>query len=147
VAAQTGSSNLKQYLRGISEAQLAAWMQEETLTASGVNTLYKRFIKRLGPGATQGYIFSILKFPLAEAARATVRADLYSNWHCAQYGSNRLDLADDMLHVLQAMYCDVYLTEEKNQLKYAPLLLTPRTRVAIYLDRTKRIDEWILSLV
>jgi hypothetical protein len=123
------------------------WMPEETLTASGVSTLYKRFIKQIGPGATPEYVSNLLRFPLADACRGTVHADLYSNWKCARDGSNRVDLYDDMLHVLQAMYCDLYITEEKNQLRYASLLLTPRTRVEVYSDRKMPIDQWLLGLI
>lgn len=58
-----------------------------------------------------------------------------------------MDLYDDMLHVLQAMYCDLYVTEEKNQLRYASLLLNPRTRVEVYPDRRTPIDQWFLGLI
>jgi hypothetical protein len=137
--------DLSQYLRGIPESGLATWMQSETLTASGVSTLYRRFVQRIGPGPTPEYILQLLRFPLAEAARASVRADLYFNWHCAMHGSNRLDLLDDMLHVLQAIYCDLYITEEKKQSRYAPLLLTSRTGFAVYPDRNIAVDKWLLN--
>jgi hypothetical protein len=38
----------------------------------------------------------------------------YYNWRCARHGSNRPDLIDDMFHVLNATYCDVYVSKEKN---------------------------------
>lgn len=141
------SEKLREYLRAISEDELATWMPKETLTTSGVNTLYQRFLLQAGPSRTPQYIRGLLSFPLADASRGTVSADLYSNWKCAKDGSNRLDLSDDMLHVLQAMYCDLYVTEESNQLRYSPLLLTSRTRVEIYRDRRVPIDHWLLSLV
>jgi len=141
------NEKLREYLEAISEDDLATWMPKETLTASGVSTLYKRFLLRAGPSRTPQYVHGLLSFPLADASRGTVHADLYSNWKCAKDRSNRLDLADDMLHVLQAMYCDLYITEETKQLHYAPLLLTSRTRVEIYGDRSVPIDEWLLSLV
>lgn len=135
---------LKQHLQAIPELKLAEWMQEETF-ASGVGLLYRRLVKQLGSRFTPEYALGLLRFPLGDAARGTVRADLYSNWHCANYGSNRRDLVDDMLHVLQGMYCDLYVTEEKKQSKYAPLLLTPKTRVAIYPDRSIPIDQWLIG--
>lgn len=141
------SEKLREYLRAISEDELATWIPKETLTTSGVSTLYQRFLLRAGPSRTPQYVHHLLSFPLADASRGTVHADLYSNWKCAKDGSNRLDLADDMLHALQAMYCDLYVTEESNQLRYAPLLLTSRTRVEIYRDRSVPIDQWLLSLV
>ena len=42
---------------------------------------------------------------------------------------------------------NLYVTEESNQLRYAPLLLTSRTRVEIYRDRSVPIDQWLLSIV
>jgi hypothetical protein len=140
-----GREALKQHLQTISELKLGEWMQEETLTAFGVNLLHRHLVNNLGPRFTLGYAHGLLSFALADAARGTVRADLYSNWHCANYGSNRRDLVDDMLHVLQAMYCDLYVTEEKKQSQYAALLLTPKTRVAIYPDRKIPVGQWLLG--
>lgn len=137
--------DLKQYLQRIPEGDLARWMQNETFTSSGVSTLYRRFVQRIGPGPTPQYILALLRFPLAQAARGSVRADLYYNWHCAKHGTNRLDLLDGMLHVLQAIYCDLYVTEEKKQSRYAPLLLTPRTGFAVYPDRSITVDQWLLN--
>lgn len=134
-------------LKAIAEVDLAEWMRKETITPVGAGTLYKKFIKRLGPGPTPEYVLDLLKFPMAEAARASVRTDLYYNWHCAQYGDIRLDLTDDLLHLVQAVYCNLYVSEDKSQARYSPLILTPGTRIEIYPDRKIPIAQWILSLV
>jgi hypothetical protein len=138
---------LKHDLKNVERDGLAEWMQEETFTPEGVNTLHKKFIKRLGPGATPEYILHLLKFPPAQAGRASIRGDLYYNWHCAQYDGIRLDLLDDILHLLQSVYCDLYISEDKSQDLYGPLILTPRTRIEIYRDRKVPIDEWLLSIL
>ena len=138
---------LKQDLKNIEQNGLAEWMQKETFTAEGVNTLFKKFIKRLGPGATPEYIVGLLRFPAAQAARASVRGDLYYNWHCAKHGGIRLDLLDDILHLLQPIYCDLYISEDKSQGHYGPIILTPRTRAEIYRDRKIPILKWILGLL
>src|SRR5205823_5964432 len=52
---------------------------------------------------------------------------------------------DDMLHVLQATYCDIYATAESKQSEYLSLLLD-RTRVAIY-DRQTPIGRWLETLL
>ena len=72
------------------------------------------------------------------------RADLYYNWRCAHRGSNRPDLIDNMFHVLNATYCDVYVSKEKNQLEYVGLLLSRATRVEIY-DGSP-VDTWLREL-
>lgn len=106
------SDELRNYLKAISERDLAGWMPGEVLTDSGTSLLYRRFVKKIRQVPVD-YIHDLLRFQLAEASRATVRADLYYNWHCAKHGAIRLDLLDDLLHVLQTMYCDLYVTEEK----------------------------------
>jgi hypothetical protein len=134
-------------LKVIAEMDLADWMRKETITPEGANTLYKKFIKRLGPGPTPENVLNLLKLPMAEAARASVRADLYYNWHCAQYGGLRLDLTDDLLHLVQAVYCNLYLSEDKSQARYGPRILTPRTHIEIYPDRKIPIEQWIVSVL
>jgi hypothetical protein len=52
---------------------------------------------------------------------------------------------DDMLHVLQAIYCHFYVTEESKQTQYASLLLTPAMRVAIY-DHNSTVGAWLEGL-
>jgi hypothetical protein len=61
-------------------------------------------------------------------------------------GSNPADLVDDMLHVLQAIYSDFDVTGEGKLTEYASLLLSPRTKVAIY-DLKTPIDQWLLILL
>jgi hypothetical protein len=78
------SEKLREYLRAISEDELATSMPKETLTTSCVSTLYQRFLLRAGPSRTPQYVYGLLSFPLADASRGTVHADLYSNWKCAK---------------------------------------------------------------
>ena len=51
-----------------------------------------------------------------------------------------------MLHVLQAIYSDFDVTGEGKLTEYASLLLSPRTKVAIY-DLKTPIDQWLLILL
>ena len=88
----------------------------------------------------------LLNVPAKRFARGVVRADLYYNWRCAKRDSVPKDLIDDMYHVLNAVYCDVYATAEKGQAEYAHLLLTSNTKVAVYTGAMP-VDQWIESLV
>lgn len=45
-----------------------------------------------------------------------------------------------MFHVLNATYCDVYVSKEKNQIEYSGLLLIGGTKVEIY-DGSP-VDKW-----
>jgi hypothetical protein len=47
--------------------------------------------------------------------------------------------------VLNAAYCDVYATKEPGQQNYAELLLTSRTKVAIYKGQSS-LDRWLADL-
>jgi hypothetical protein len=138
--------DLAAYLQTIAQPQLADWMSTESRTIFGANAFLHRFSKLITPVLTQEFVLALLGCPAAEMVRASVRTDLYSNWHEAHHGANRAGLYDDMLHVLQALYCDFYITEDKKQSAYAPLLLTPATHFESYRDRTTPIDQWILGL-
>jgi hypothetical protein len=140
-----GRGELKRKLKALSESQLAQWLVLQALAPSGAEILYAHLERMFGPGPAHDYAPGVLLSPVGNAARGLVRADLYYNWRCANRDSNPKDLMDDMLHVLQSIYCDVYATEERNHSEYASFLLTPRTRVAIY-DRQTPVDHWLESL-
>ena len=139
--------DLAAYLLKIPHAELADWMSTESRTIFGANAFLYRFSKMIGTGLTQEFVLALLGCPQGETVRASVRADLYSNWHEAHHSANRASLYDDILHVLQALYCDFYITEDKRQSAYAKLLLTPSTNFDIYRDRNIPIDQWILGLL
>lgn len=139
-----GRQDMKRRLNTIPETDLPQWLQTETV-ASGGPILASHLVRQFGPGPTSQYASKLLASPVANVSRSIVRADLYSNWRCANRDSNPRDLIDDMLHVLQAVYCDIYVTAEPKQLDYGSLLLTPNTKVAIY-DGKKPIDQWLLSV-
>jgi hypothetical protein len=123
------------------------WLDEQILSLAGQRILAGH-IMRIYPDAPPGKVFSyagaLLANPRFRFARGVVRADPYYNWRCAHRGSNRPDLIDDMFHVLNATYCDVYVSKEKNQLEYAGLLLSRATRVEIY--GGSPVDTWLEKL-
>ena len=88
---------------------------------------------------------ALLTSPVGRAARGLVRSDLYYNWRCANRDSNPKDLIDDMYHVLNSVYCDVYTSQEEGQEEYAGLLLTANTKVAIH-DGQTSVDRWLCGL-
>jgi hypothetical protein len=137
---------LRQKLRSVQQSDLPTWLQSETMSPFGVEILYQELKHRLGDGPTRSYAKAVLRSPAAHASRGLVRANLYSNWRAANRGSNPPDLLDDVLHVLQAIYCDIYATGEGKQVEYASLLLTPGSKVAIYHQSTP-IDQWLVSRV
>jgi hypothetical protein len=140
-------SEMKQKLMAISPSAFPGWLHEQALSLDGQRILTSH-IMRIYPDAPPGDVFgharALLANPRFRFARGVVRADLYYNCRCAQRGSNRPDLIDDMFHVLNVTYCDIYVAKEKNQVEYAGLLLTPNTRVEIY-DGTP-LGPWLEQL-
>jgi hypothetical protein len=136
---------VKEKLQKLPESKLSEWLTLVTTARAGGEALCSHLERMFAPAPTIDDALALLRAPVARAARALVRADLYSNWRCANRNSNPFDLMDDMLHVLQATYSDVYVTAEKKQSDYASLLLDHRTRVAIYDGRTP-VDLWLEGL-
>ena len=140
---------VKDRLRQIASAQLEGWLRAEVLSDRGtallVRQLLRMYVEGLDDPTAARLAHLLLRAPLGIAARGLVTAELYSNWRCAYRNSLRSDVIDDMYHVLNAGYCTVYATAEAGQAEYAALLLSSRTRVAIYDDRSP-LDNWLLTL-
>jgi hypothetical protein len=142
-----GRPELKEYLLKVAESDLPNWLPAETMTPSGVAIISSHLRRIMGPPPPPpGWALAFLQAAVSVASKGAVRADLYYNWRAANRGSNPADLMDDMLHVLQAIYCGLYVTEESKQSQYAHLLLTPATRVEIY-DHAQTVSKWLESLL
>lgn len=143
-----GRPDMKGELKKVGEGDLYRWLQTETLTPTGVEILTAH-IERVCNGIPRieaaKFAGDLLVSASGRLARGIVRADLYYNWRCANRNSNPKDLIVDTYHVINSIYCDVYATGEGKQAKYAGLLLTRGTRVAVY-DGTIPIDRWLLEL-
>jgi hypothetical protein len=140
--------DIKAGLKSISEENLHGWLQQTTLANAGKLAL-THHIHRIIPGIpierAAELALILLAPPIKRFARGVVRADLYYNWRCANRDSVPRDLIDDMYHVLNAVYCDVYATAERKQAEYAHLILTSNTKVAVY-DDAVPVVQWIESL-
>jgi hypothetical protein len=128
-------TDMKQRLTSVPLTNLEEWLQVETLAHLGVLLLSEKITSifpEAPPGEAVEWAKDLVASPGCRLAKGLVRADLYYNWRRAHRGSNPKDLYDDMYHVLNALYCDVYATKEPKQEEYARFLLTADTRVAIY---------------
>ena len=142
-------NDVSQRLRGVAPADLERWMETEIMSPQGVTILTEQ-IRRQFPEApleeAVSWAVPLLTSPTCRLARGLVCADLYFNWRWVHRGSLPRDLYHDMYHVLISTYCEIYATKESRQAEYAGLLLTPRTRVAIY-DGQNSLDGWLAALV
>lgn len=140
-------TDVRQWLRSVAPSSLDQWLENAIATPRGV-TLLAEQITRQFPEApfaeAMSWASPLLASSACRLARGLVRADLYYNWRCSHRGSLPKDLYHDMYHVLNATYCDVYATREPGQKEYAGLLLTPKTRIAIY-DGRDSLDAWLNS--
>lgn len=140
---------MKGRLKLISDSQLPEWLHSESLSHSGAAILSHHLLRGytgLDADTAAQVSATLISIPPSRISKGLVRADLYYNWRCANRGSNPPDLVDDMYHVLNSSYCDIYATAEPGQAAYASLLLNGRTKVAIF-DGSTPVDEWMLSLI
>jgi hypothetical protein len=145
-----GRPDIRDKLRAISEEMLPTWLEETSTTPNpdALSLLSDRIRYRFNestPVDSLQYANALIQSPTLRFSKASIRADLYYNWRCANRGSNSKDLYDDMYHVLEAAYCDAYVTKEPGQAKYAHLVLTKDTTVHIYSPEVP-IDQWLEAL-
>jgi len=138
--------DIKSRLQSIPADQLSRWLDGETKRPAGIAILTNHIQRRFSDvpfNEITEYATALLGRQM-RFSTALIRCDLYYNWRCANRGSVPRDLMDDIYHVLNAVYCDVYATAEAKQGEYAPLLLSDKTQVAIY-DKKTPIDEWLIE--
>lgn len=140
--------DMRAALLAVPQKGLAVWLNEQLLGDAGAMLLaghltdvYRSTDRDAAYTTAQG----LLEHEASRIAKAIVRADLFSAWRCARRESTPRDLADDLYHVLNASYCDVYATADTGQMKYAPLILSRWTRPAIY-DASKPLADWLSTL-
>jgi hypothetical protein len=140
---------VRRHLKSISPESVDRWLRGVTATKSGVELLAGHILGRFPEEANKRdaveYAVALLNSPVGRFARGVVRADLYLSWRCAHRDSIPADLNDDLYHVLNAVYCDVYATADRRQMEYAPFILSRSTAVAIY-DGSRLFEEWLTDL-
>jgi hypothetical protein len=132
-----GKEHIKQQLKAVSIDKLRGWLDNEMLTDTASAMLASHLLKMYnGVSPENAFLTSrrLLRIPASRVAKGIIRADLYFNWRCANRGSTPNDLVDDLCHVLNASYSEIYATAEPKQADYAPFLLSAWTTVAIYND-------------
>jgi hypothetical protein len=137
---------LRERLKVITEKRLPEWINREA-RHSGRKILSEHLV-RVGFSVPQKELTRTAKKLLSvrryRIAHAIVRADLYLNWRTVVRGSIPKDVPDDLFHVVNASYSDVYATKEIAQGRYAPVVLLD-TRVEVYKGKIP-IHEWLVTL-
>jgi hypothetical protein len=140
--------DMRAVLLAVPQKGLAVWLNEQMLGDAGATLLTGHLIdvyRSTDRDAAYSTAQGLLGHKASRIAKSIVRADLFSAWRCARAGSSPRDLADDLYHVLNASYCDVYATADTGQMEYASLILSQWTKPAIY-DASKPLADWLLTL-
>jgi hypothetical protein len=138
---------LKDELLSIDESRFPNWLKEQLKSNQAIRLLVEKLGLRFPTIATTE-LFEYARALINNKSRLAIgmlRADFYYSWRCARRGSNRGDLLDDLYHVLNASYCDVYATAEVKQSQYTGLILHS-TRTAIYDQNNQLLDKWLISI-
>lgn len=139
---------LKERIARISEKELPVWL-EQTMTGSRGREALQRQLANVYRRPPDRPLRVLAKKLLGNRryriSRALTRSDLYLNWRCARRGSVRADLPDDAYHTVNASYCDIFLTTERDQAEHA-VLFSPHIRSFVFDQRQNPID-WFFATV
>lgn len=130
----------------VTEQGLPKFLNEKSTGLIGkrllVNHLAKEFPKNDVTALKQA-AKQLLRRPKYREALAICRGDFYLSWRCVHRESLRADLPDDTFHVINAAYCDAFVTTEADQARIAKLVLV---RIhPIVCERNQPIAGQILS--
>jgi hypothetical protein len=76
-------------------------------------------------------------------AHAIVRNDIYQNWRAARGKTVRPCVPDDSYHVVNAAYCEVFVTEDRDGQGDAAKYSIPGIRVLVYGNRAIPVADWL----
>jgi hypothetical protein len=87
---------------------------------------------------------ALLRNSTYRVANAMVRADVYTTWRAIRAAALSRDVMPDCFHLVNASYCDLYITKDRQQAKYAPIIL--RSADVHFYDGMTPISEWLLAV-
>lgn len=140
------SPKLTSMLRQVSSQKLPRWIARQATGPRGREVLAGHLHAEF-PSNTLSELSYTAKKLLASrryrVSHALVRSDLYVNWRCANRGSLRSDIPDDIYHVVNASYCDILVTTDQDQASYVGHALY-NAEVLVY-DGTAPLLKWLLE--
>jgi hypothetical protein len=137
-------------LKVIPREQLKSFLDAESTSSQALRIL-DFHLRHVLPGLPSGELRRLSNMLLhsgsAPFAHGLIRSALYMNWRAANHGGLAPDVPDDMYHILNATYCDIYATGEAKQ-SHAIDLLASRTLFRAYpWSESVAINDWLVSLV
>jgi len=138
--------DVEERLAALDEAELPEFLITEYATRQGELIILGHLVN-IFSGSTPADLLRAAKDLSSSSkyrfARALARGSLYLNWRCAKFGSIRDDLYDDMFHVVNAAYSDVFATTDTDQANLARHAIEA-TQV-ISCDGNKPISDQLMS--
>jgi hypothetical protein len=135
---------VKSRLRKISIDRLNDWLKEEARSETGVSLL-SAHLRDVLPEVPSRKLWEIAGTLLASdeyrLSHALVRNGIYLNWRLAHRGSVPTSCFDDAYHVVNACYCNKFLTTDKDQVEQA--LHSLATVQVGYFEPGKPFDAWL----
>jgi hypothetical protein len=137
-------------LKAVASKHLKTFLQNESQSAQALRIL-DFHLHHVFPALPLGLVREVsnilLNSGIAPFTHSLIRTTLYMNWRAANYGGLASDVPDDMYHVLNATYRDIYATGEAAQ-SYAIDLLASKTTFRAYpQDKSVAIDDWLVGLI
>jgi hypothetical protein len=134
----------KPRLQKISIVRLKNWLIEEARSMRGVDFLARQLVGAL-PGESLPKLCEVADGLLAsdeyKLSHALVKNGLFLNWCLANRGSVPTSSFDDAYHVVNASYCNKFLTTDKNQAEQASYSLAG-VQVG-YCEPNKPFERWL----
>ena len=155
----TAQPQMLEDLQGIGPQDIAAFLDSASVGTTGQNLLQKYLAQVFellsqpmpltGPQLAQ----TLLSFASNRVAHAVVRSDIYQNWRAARSKLSSTTesvliakcIPDDSYHVVNAAYCDVFVTEDRDGQAIAAQYVAPELKVLVYRDRNEPFLEWLVT--
>jgi len=137
--------------QSVDPANLSQFLDKESrditgrrLLAKYLSDIFPTFNMEL-PFAPEEFAVRLLKSTSNRVAHAIVRSDIYQNWRAARGETVRRCVPDDSYHVVNASYCDVFVTEDRDGQGDAAKCAIPGITVLICGNRAVPVAEWLLE--
>jgi len=147
----SGQPNLVADLRAVEAAELGEFLDEQVggvtgrrLLAKYLSQIFPMFGQAL-PVPADELATRLLESKSNRAAHAIVRSDIYQNWKAARKNSNAMrdSVPDDSYHVVNAAYCDQFVTEDQDGQADAASHALHGVSASIYRERQVPFFDWL----
>jgi hypothetical protein len=138
-------------LRSVHRSDLGDFLDQQIQGSSGRQLLAKYLsqifpmFKEQFPIAADELAVRLLESKSNRVAHAIVRSDIYQNWRAAgrESGAVRPSVPDDSYHVVNASYCDMFITEDQDGQADAASHALAGVRALVYRDRQIPFFNWL----